>query len=187
MEPKYSILARRYTLVGDWYGMCPSFRPESPRVVFTAYTVFSELWNSFACLSLNFRQGHTTNLFLTLSVPQRNLAGWQNSRCSDELAGNPPPPPPPYWRVDLRPFATPIDVRCIKLSLFCLLDGKATNFIFLAGKFLVCLAGKKEQIIFFPVILKNTWKCLNNIYFHYLGYNNTFFNKLVVGCHCYIL
>ena len=28
-----------------------------------------------------------TNLFLTLSVPQRNLAGWQNSRCSEELAG----------------------------------------------------------------------------------------------------
>ena len=32
-------------------------------------------------------QWHPTNLFLTLSVPQRNLAGWQNSRCSDELAG----------------------------------------------------------------------------------------------------
>ena len=32
-------------------------------------------------------QGHPTNLFLTLSVPQRNLVGWQNSSCSDELAG----------------------------------------------------------------------------------------------------
>ena len=33
------------------------------------------------------RQGHPTNLFLTLSVPQRNLAGWQKYRCFDELAG----------------------------------------------------------------------------------------------------
>ena len=32
-------------------------------------------------------QGHPTNLFLTLSVPQRNLAGWQKYICSDELAG----------------------------------------------------------------------------------------------------
>ena len=32
-------------------------------------------------------QGHPTNLFLTLSVPQRNLAGWQNSRCPDDLVG----------------------------------------------------------------------------------------------------
>ena len=32
-------------------------------------------------------QGHPTNLFLTLSVPHRNLAGWQNIRCSNELAG----------------------------------------------------------------------------------------------------
>ena len=32
-------------------------------------------------------QGHPTNLFLTLSVPQRNLAGWQKYRCFDELAG----------------------------------------------------------------------------------------------------
>ena len=32
-------------------------------------------------------QGHPTNLFLTLSVPQRNLAGWQKGRCFDELAG----------------------------------------------------------------------------------------------------
>ena len=31
--------------------------------------------------------GHPTNLFLTLSVPQRNLAGWQKYRCFDELAG----------------------------------------------------------------------------------------------------
>ena len=31
-------------------------------------------------------QGHPTNLFLTLSVPHRNLAGWQNIRCSNELA-----------------------------------------------------------------------------------------------------
>ena len=28
-------------------------------------------------------QGHPTNLFLTLSVPQRNLAGWQKYRCFD--------------------------------------------------------------------------------------------------------
>ena len=27
------------------------------------------------------------NLFLALSVPQSNLSGWQNGRCSDELAG----------------------------------------------------------------------------------------------------
>ena len=27
------------------------------------------------------------NLFLTLSVPQRNLAGWQKYRCFDEVAG----------------------------------------------------------------------------------------------------
>ena len=32
-------------------------------------------------------QGHPTNLFLTLSVPQKNLAGWQKYRCFDELAG----------------------------------------------------------------------------------------------------
>ena len=32
-------------------------------------------------------QRHPTNLFLTLSVPQSNLAGWQKYRCSDELAG----------------------------------------------------------------------------------------------------
>ena len=32
-------------------------------------------------------QGHPTNLFLTLSVPQRNLAGWKKYRCFDELAG----------------------------------------------------------------------------------------------------
>ena len=32
-------------------------------------------------------QGHPTSLFLTLSVPQRNLAGWQKYRCFDELAG----------------------------------------------------------------------------------------------------
>ena len=31
--------------------------------------------------------GHPTNMFLTLSVPQRNLAGWQKYRCADELAG----------------------------------------------------------------------------------------------------
>ena len=36
------------------------------------------------CLS---RQGHPTNLFLTLSVPHRNLAGWQNITCSNGLAG----------------------------------------------------------------------------------------------------
>ena len=34
-----------------------------------------------------YAQGHPTNLFLTLSVPHRNLAGWQNIRCSNELAG----------------------------------------------------------------------------------------------------
>ena len=33
------------------------------------------------------KKGHPTNLFLTLSVPHRNLAGWQNIRCSNELAG----------------------------------------------------------------------------------------------------
>ena len=33
-------------------------------------------------------QGHPTNLFLSLSVPQRNLAGWQKYRCFDELVGN---------------------------------------------------------------------------------------------------
>ena len=27
------------------------------------------------------------NLLLTLSVPHRNLAGWQNIRCSNDLAG----------------------------------------------------------------------------------------------------
>ena len=32
-------------------------------------------------------QGHPTNLFLTLSVPQRNLAAWQKYRCFDDLAG----------------------------------------------------------------------------------------------------
>ena len=32
-------------------------------------------------------QGHPTNLFLTLSIPQRNLAGWPKYRCFDELAG----------------------------------------------------------------------------------------------------
>ena len=32
-------------------------------------------------------QEHPTNLFLTLSVSHRNLAGWQNIRCSNELAG----------------------------------------------------------------------------------------------------
>ena len=46
------------------------------------------------------------------------------------------------------------------------LAGKPTNFIFLAGKFLVCLAGKKEQIIFSQHYWKKTWKCLNNIYFY---------------------
>ena len=40
------------------------------------------------------------------------------------------------------------------------LAGKPTNFISLAGKFLVCLAGKKEQIIFFPAILNNTCHAL---------------------------
>ena len=38
-------------------------------------------------LFFNSFQGHPTNLFLTLSVPHRNLAGWQNIRCSNELAG----------------------------------------------------------------------------------------------------
>ena len=33
------------------------------------------------------KQGHPTNLFLTLSVPQRNLAGWQKYRRFDELGG----------------------------------------------------------------------------------------------------
>ena len=44
------------------------------------------------------------------------------------------------------------DVGCRKLSAYWLLTlqlaGKPTNFIFLAGKFLVCLAVKKEQRIF---------------------------------------
>ena len=35
----------------------------------------------------SFLQGHPTNLFLTLSVPHSNLAGWQNIRCFNELAG----------------------------------------------------------------------------------------------------
>ena len=35
----------------------------------------------------SFIQGHPTNLLLTLSVPHRNLAGWQNIRCSNDLAG----------------------------------------------------------------------------------------------------
>ena len=34
-----------------------------------------------------FLQGRPTNLFLTLSVSQRNPSGWQKYRCSDELAG----------------------------------------------------------------------------------------------------
>ena len=93
----------------------------------------STIVSSF-CFFQYILQGHPTNLFLTLSVPQKNLAGWQNSRCFDKVA----------------------DVRYRKLSFFCLLaahfaagwETNATNFIFLAGKFLVCLAGKKEQIIF---------------------------------------
>ena len=32
-------------------------------------------------------RGHPTNLFLTLSVTQRNLAGWETSDCFDKLAG----------------------------------------------------------------------------------------------------
>ena len=35
----------------------------------------------------SFIQGHPTNLLLTLSVPHRNLAGWQYIRCSNDLAG----------------------------------------------------------------------------------------------------
>ena len=87
-------------------------------------------------------QGHPTNLFLTLSVPQRNLADWRV-----------------YWRTSATPILT-YDVENCRSSACWLLTfqlaGKPTNFIFLAGKFLVCLAGKKEQIIFFPAILKNT-------------------------------
>ena len=41
----------------------------------------------FAVFEKGHGQGHSTNLFLTLSVPQRNRAGWQNCRCFDELAG----------------------------------------------------------------------------------------------------
>ena len=64
-------------------------------------------------------------------------------------------PPPPLWRIDLRPFATPsltYDVENCRFPAYWLrtlqLAGKPTNLIFLTGKFLVCLAGKKEQIIF---------------------------------------
>ena len=37
--------------------------------------------------SLISKKGYPTNLFLTLSVPHRNLAGWQNIRCSIKMAG----------------------------------------------------------------------------------------------------
>ena len=49
-------------------------------IIFTFCSALFRLNNPFL-------QGHPTNLFLTLSVPQRNLAGWQKYRCSDELAG----------------------------------------------------------------------------------------------------
>ena len=45
------------------------------------------LWHVPLVSVLTGFQGHPTNLFLTLSVPHRNLAGWQNIRCSNELAG----------------------------------------------------------------------------------------------------
>ena len=67
--------------------------------------------------------------------------------------------------------------------------GWETNQFYLAGyqiSFVSCWETGPDN--FFLAKLKNTWKCLNNIYFHQLGYNNTFFNKLVVRCprkvHC---
>ena len=46
---------------------------------------FSYNMNKLICETK--QQGHPWNLFLTLSVPQRNLAGWQKYRCFNELAG----------------------------------------------------------------------------------------------------
>ena len=59
------------TFVYHWYGS-------------NSYIMFE---NKFYKKYLVCDQGHPTNLFLTLSVPRRNLAGWQNIRCSNELAG----------------------------------------------------------------------------------------------------
>ena len=47
------------------------------------------------------------------------------------------------------------------------LAGKPTTFIFLAGKFLVCLAGKKEQIIF----SQQYWKTPENALITYIFIN----------------
>ena len=52
-----------------------------------SYTARSSVLHSLKTIKNSNNQGHLTNLFLTLSVPQSNLAGWQESRCSDELAG----------------------------------------------------------------------------------------------------
>ena len=140
-------------------------------------------------VGLSVVQGHPTNLFVTLTVPQRNLAGWHNSRCSDELTGKFgtaegfvlefeaylggkalkskvefPPPFPSEGRIEAF-CATPIlkfDVRCRKLSFFCLLAahfaaGWETNQFYLPGWEIscVCCWGKGTDN-FFPAILKNT-------------------------------
>ena len=134
-------------------------------------------------------QGHPTNLFLTSSVPQMNLAGWQNSRCSDELAakfvsaegfvlelkrfssiarlawwGNfekvrwiPPLPPTPLLKGRFEAFChAHFDVRCRKLSFFCLLAahfaaGWETNQFYLPGWEISCVScWEKGTDIFFP-------------------------------------
>ena len=56
-------------------------------MTFTQYNIPYHQSSNIYDSTTPFIQGHSTNLFLTLSVPQRNLAGWQSCRCFDELAG----------------------------------------------------------------------------------------------------
>ena len=59
----------------------------SPQFNLVNYNSLCKLDTHDTLIKVIIIQGHPTNLFLTLSVPQRNLAGWQKYRCFDELAG----------------------------------------------------------------------------------------------------
>ena len=82
-----------------------------------------------------------------------------------------------FWGLLPRPFWRSSAFWLLTLQL----AGKPTNFIFLAGKFLVCLAEKKEQIFF----SQQYWKAPENALITYIFITwgiIIFFNKLFVGC-----
>ena len=93
-------------------------------------------------------QGHPTNLFLTLSVPQRNLAGWKKYRCSDELAGK---------FIIGRGFAWELlTFSSISIRAGCR-NSEETNQFYLAGWEISCVScWEKGTDNAFPATLKNT-------------------------------